>query len=186
MASERQCGWRKRKEKPPHHPPQLASSWFPQPWHPVWRIRIGDCKTATRVYRPTRRPGTPLTVQPSPKKTSTSGVLPSQRLPTCGNVILLNDFTGINESSHALPQTSGGLARFSRGGQRIKPRGWRRHHQQTVGMSSNGVQVAMAPRHHCQCEIRGQSKGRNHKLRARTRGSRTTVAHDGARMWAPH
>ncbi len=92
----------RKKSKAPHHPPQLALSWFPQPWHPVRRIQIGDCKTATRVYSPTRWPGTPLTVQPSPKTTPTSGVLPSQRLPTCGNIKLPNDFTGIHESSHPI------------------------------------------------------------------------------------
>jgi hypothetical protein len=42
---------------------------------------------------------------------------------------LPNAFTGINEPSHALPRTSGGLARFHRGGRCIKPRGWRHHHR---------------------------------------------------------
>ena len=64
--------WDNIKDDPP---PQLKIS--PQPWHPVRIIRIGDSKVAARVYHPTRRLGTPLTVQPSPKMTSASGLLPS-------------------------------------------------------------------------------------------------------------
>ncbi len=35
---------------------------------PFGEFKIGDSEGAVRVYRPPRRPGTPLTVQPSPTK----------------------------------------------------------------------------------------------------------------------
>ena len=119
------------------------------------------------------------------KRRPPRGLFPSQQFPSCSNIKLPNYSTGINKSSNALPRTSGGLTRFYRGGRCIQLRCWRRHHRQTVRMSSNGVQVAVAPRHHRQCDFRGQSKGHDHKLRPRTCMSHPTVAHDGARMWSP-
>ena len=89
--------------KAPQHHPLLALGWFPQPWYPVWRVQIGDSKGAAHVYCPPRWPGTPLTVQPSPTKTSPDGLFPSQRVPPCGNIKLPNYSTGINESSNTLP-----------------------------------------------------------------------------------
>jgi hypothetical protein len=69
---------------------------------------MGDSKIAARFYRPPRRPGPPLTLQPSPKMMSAGGLFP-----------LPDNSTGIHESSNVLLRTSCRLDRLYRGCRRL-------------------------------------------------------------------